>query len=263
MAKEQESVARRRPNSFQAEQSRERKHYDEAAVKRRAYRFSDLAQYSFRDRFVIRAMDLLLFALINLICLTVRWEVRGTEHLTAIHESGHRAIFTFWHACIFSAAWLWRKRGIVVMSSKSRDAEYTSRVIRRFGYGAARGSSTRGAGRALAEMAESLACGIDAAFTIDGPRGPAYVAKTGAVTLARHTGQAILPFHISSKRRLELRTWDRQQIPALFTKAIALIGEPIYVPREASEDEIRSTQEALQITLDRLRCEAEDWRRSR
>ena len=88
--------------------------------------------------------------------------------------------------CIFNATWFWRKRGIVVMSSTSRDAEYTARFIKRFGYGTARGSATRGGQRALSEMAACLLNGMDAGFTIDGPRGPAYLAKPGAVTLARH-----------------------------------------------------------------------------
>ena len=238
----------------------ERRATDGATVRRRAYQFSDLSSYSSKDRLTIRAADLFLLVSIKLICSTLRWEVRGAEHLAAIHASGHRAIFTFWHACIFSATWFWRKRGIVVMSSKSRDAEYTSRVIRRFGFGAARGSSTRGAGRALAEMSECLACGIDVAFTIDGPRGPAYVAKAGAVTLARHTGHAILPFHIAARRFFEVSSWDRQRIPSPFSRAITIVGEPIYVPRNASEDEVQSKQAALQASLDRLRAEAEEWR---
>src|SRR5215470_5187994 len=169
-------------------------------LRRRVYDFTDLSEYSFRDRIIIRAAEMLFCILIRVICVTLRWEVRGSEHLVAIHESGHRAIFTFWHTCIFGATWFWRKRGIVVMSSRSRDGEFTGRLIKRFGYGAARGSATRGAGRALAEMAECLASGIDVAFTIDGPRGPVFVAKAGAVTLARHTGQAILPFHIAARR---------------------------------------------------------------
>ena len=106
------------------------------------------------------------------------------------------------------------------MSSRSRDAEYVGRFIKRFGYGTARGSATRGGGRALAEMAECLSNDIHVGFTIDGPRGPAYVAKPGAVTLARHTGQAILAFHIAVRRAIELPSWDRLQIPLPFTRAV-------------------------------------------
>lgn len=229
-------------------------------VRRRAYEFSSLATYNFRERLVIRAADLFFYILIKLICSTLRWEVQGMKNLDSILANGNRAIFTFWHVCIFTATWMWRRRGIVVMSSQSRDGEYIARFIKRLGYGTARGSSTRGGGRALSEMSQCLENGIDVAFTIDGPRGPAYEAKTGAVTLARHTGQAILPFHVSTRRYIELPSWDRLQIPIPFTRALTLIAEPIYVARDSSDEEVADTQAALQAALDRLRAEGEAWR---
>lgn len=230
-------------------------------LRRRVYASDDLSKYTTRDRLVIRAADLFFYIVIRFICSTVRWEVRGYEHLDSIAARGRRAIFTFWHSCIFGATWFWRNRGIVVMSSISRDAEFTGRFIKRFGYGTARGSATRGSSRALAEMAGCLANGIEVAFTIDGPRGPAYIAKPGAVTLARHTGQAILPFHIAARRRVELPSWDRLAIPLPFTRALMLIAEPIYVPREATGEEIASAQASLQSALDDLRVAGEDWRK--
>ena len=210
---------------------------------------------------MIRCADLLFYIAIFIFGATIRWEVRGYDHLQSIYERGRRAIFTFWHPCIFPATWFWRKRGIVVMSSRSRDGEYIARFIQRFGYGAARGSSSRGAGRALAEMVECMENGIDVAFTIDGPRGPVYVAKDGAVTLARHTGNAILPFHIAMTRYIEAPSWDRLQIPLPFTRALMLIGEPLYVARDGREDEPKTKQASLQCTLDRLRREGEAWRK--
>lgn len=233
---------------------------DLVALRNRVYASGDLASYSRRDRLIIRAADLFFYLLIRGICSTLRWETRGLEHLASILEAGHVPIFTFWHTCILSATWFWRDRGIVVMSSVSRDAEYTGRVIKRFGYGTARGSSTRGGGRAMAEMAQCLNNGLEVAFTIDGPRGPAYEAKPGAVTLARHTGQAILPFHITLNNRVELSSWDRLTIPLPFTRALVLIAEPIYVAREANSDEVSAKQAALQSALDRLREQAELWK---
>lgn len=232
-------------------------------LRQRVYGLSDLSAYPTRDRLIIRTADLCLYFLIGVICSTLRWEVRGSEHLDSIVDSGKRPIFTFWHSCILSATWFWRKRGIVVMSSVSRDAEYTGRVIKRFGYGTARGSSTRGGGRALAEMAQCLDNGMEVAFTIDGPRGPVYRAKPGAVTLARHTGQAILPFHIATRRHVELPSWDRMKVPLPFSHALTVIAEPIYVPRAATGEQIAAAQADLQSALDKLRSEGKDWSRKR
>lgn len=229
-------------------------------LQNRVYRFDDISRYRLRERMIIRAADLSFYTLTRAICSTLRWEARGLEHLDAVLASGHRPIFTFWHVCIVSATWFWRNRGIIVMSSVSRDAEYTARVIKRFGYGTARGSATRGGGRALAEMARCLDNGMEVAFTIDGPRGPAYMVKPGAVTLARHTGQAILPFHIAARRYFEVPSWDRLQIPLPFTRAASFIGEAIYVPRGATSEEIAAKQAALQSALDGLRRDSQRWR---
>lgn len=225
---------------------------DLETLKRKCYQFDPLTGYSFRERFLIRTADLLLAFLIRIVCSTLRWEVEGLQNLDSILSNGNRAIFTFWHSNIFTATWFWRDRGIVVMSSKSRDGEYTGRLIKRFGYGAARGSSNRGAGRALAEMANCLNNGIDVAFTIDGPRGPRFIAKTGAVTLARHSGQAILPFHIEPTRFMELPTWDRMRIPWMFSRVRVGIAPPIYIAHDAPDELIQSKQAELQASLDAL-----------
>ena len=228
-------------------------------LRQRVYDINDLCASTTRDRLVIRAADLCFYLVIRAICSTLRWEVRGHEHLDSITGSGNRAIFTFWHSCILSATWFWRRRGIVVMSSVSRDADYTGRVVKRFGYGTARGSSTRGGGRALAEMAQCLENGIEVGLTIDGPRGPAYQAKPGAVTLARHTGQAILPFHIAVRSHIAVPSWDRLQLPLPFSRALMLIAKPVYVPREATGEQTAAVQADLQSTLDELRSEGESW----
>lgn len=143
------------------------------------------------------------------------------------------------------------------MTSMNRDGEAIAQCIRRFGYGAARGSSSRGGFRALAEMARDIRQGRDAAFTIDGPRGPRYVAKQGPVLLARKTGAAIFCFHISLKHKIRLKTWDEFQIPLPFTKAFIGKAAPIWVPPDATEEQVRALHQQMQETLDTLRNEGD------
>ncbi len=189
----------------------------------------------------------------------MRWECRGSDHLESIYKTGKKVIFTFWHGRIFPATWFWRKRGIVVMTSQNFDGEYIARCIRKHGYGAARGSSSRGGLKALAEMARNLRNGNDVAFTVDGPRGPRYVAKTGPVLLAKRTGDAIFCFHISMKHKIQFNNWDNSQIPLPFTRALVLMAPPIYVARDATEDEVKTSLLQVQTVLDRMRSEGDSY----
>ena len=165
------------------------------------------------------------YVVIRLLGWTMRWESVGDEHLEAIYKNGKRAIFTFWHGRIVPATYYWRRRQILVMTSQNKDGELIAHCIRRFGYGAARGSSSRGGLRALIEMAHHIRNGGDCAFTIDGPRGPRYVAQDGAVLLAHKSKAAIFCFHISMKHRIQLNSWDHFQIPCPFTRAVVLQAE--------------------------------------
>ena len=195
-----------------------------------------------------------------LIGRSLRWEVHGWENWEAATKLGKGLIYTIWHRELFSACWFWRKRGIVVMASRNFDGEYSARIGQRHGYGAARGSSTQGASRALTEMIECLRKGRDAGFTIDGPRGPRYVAKAGAVLLSKATGAAILCFHVALRRAYVFRrSWDLTQLPHPFSRAAVFIAPPIMVSPQAGEEEQASKLREVQNTLDDLGRQGADW----
>src|SRR5437588_1468005 len=219
----------------------------------RAYSFADLSSYSFKDRCLIRAADLAFFVLIKLIGRTVKFEIEGWENWEAASVQGKIPIYTFWHNCIFLSIYFWQRRRIVVMTSQSFDGEYIARFVQRFGNGAARGSSTRGATGAIVEMVRLMRAGSPTAFTIDGPKGPRYVAKMGAVLLAKKTGQPILPFTITAARFWEAKkSWDRFQVPLPFTPTRVHIASPIYVPTNADEKVLELKRDELQTALDAL-----------
>lgn len=218
----------------------------------RAYEFADLSEYSFKDRLLIRAADLAFYLLINLIGLTARFEVIGWENHEKAEADGGLPIYVFWHDRIFLTTYWWRKRKIVVMTSRSFDGEYIARFIQRFGYGAVRGSSTRGGVGAVVEMARLMRAGCTTAFTIDGPKGPRYVAKMGAVLLAKKTGHPILPVTMTLQRYWMLPSWDLFQIPKPFSRARVYVAPPIYVPADADEETLNAKRDELQRVLEEL-----------
>jgi lysophospholipid acyltransferase (LPLAT)-like uncharacterized protein len=218
-------------------------------------------QFTRWQRFQIFAATRIGYFLTWSIGRTLRWEIVGWENWQAAREAGHGIIYTFWHREICAATWFWRNRGIVVMTSQNFDGEYIARIIRKHGYGAARGSSTRGARQALSEMAHCLRRGRDAAFTIDGPRGPRFVAKQGAVILARATGAGILCFHIEPNRAYVFRkSWDLFQIPYPFTRASILIAPPIFVTPDATAAQQSEKLHQVQATLEQLQRQGAEWR---
>jgi lysophospholipid acyltransferase (LPLAT)-like uncharacterized protein len=101
-------------------------------------------------------------------------------------------------------------------------------------------------------MVRLMRAGSPTAFTIDGPKGPRYVAKMGAVLLAKKTGQPILPFTINARRFWEAKSWDRFQLPLPFTKARVVIAPPIYVPADAGDDALQAKRDELQEVLERI-----------
>jgi lysophospholipid acyltransferase (LPLAT)-like uncharacterized protein len=197
---------------------------------------------------------------VALVGRTLRWEISGWDNWEAARQAGKGLIYTFWHREIFAATWFWRKRGIVVMTSQNFDGEYIARIIQKHGYGAARGSSSRGGMRALVEMRKVMSAGRDTAFTIDGPRGPRFVAKRGSVILAKSTGGAILCFHAAVRRAFVFRrSWDQTQFPYPFTRAATFIAPPIWVSPGADEEEQANKLREVQAALDDLRRRADEW----
>ncbi|MBC8031540.1 MAG: lysophospholipid acyltransferase family protein [Pyrinomonadaceae bacterium] len=232
---------------------------DEEAIAR-AFTFADLSSYPFRKRLLIRLADIGFYTIIRLVGSTIRYEVKGWENWEAATRDNRQPIYTFWHNRIFSSIHFWQKRGIVVMTSQSSDGEYIARFIQRFGSGAARGSSTRGGTTALVEMKRLIRLGYAAAFTIDGPTGPRYVAKMGGVLLAKKTGQPILPFTITPQRYWEAKkSWDRIQAPLPFTRCLVDIAPPIFVSAKADKQELEAKRDELQAVLDELDRRGQEW----
>jgi lysophospholipid acyltransferase (LPLAT)-like uncharacterized protein len=192
------------------------------------------------------------YRLVSLLGSTLRWKAEGAERYDQILASGRRPIMAFWHGRILSATYFFRRRGIVVITSENFDGEWIAGIIERFGYGTARGSTSRGARRALLQLTRDMAAGRPAAFTVDGPRGPALVAQPGAVWLAKATGNPVLPFHIEADRSWTLNSWDRTQIPKPYATVAIAIGEPLEVPKDADAAAIDVARRSLEERLHAL-----------
>jgi lysophospholipid acyltransferase (LPLAT)-like uncharacterized protein len=219
-----------------------------------------LPKLPWQKRIQIPVIAELVYSIIRSIGPTLRFEVLGGQKVELRRIAKQPTIWAFWHRIIIPIVWYGRNRGIVVMNTTAFDGQWTRKVIERLGFGTAQGSSSRGGLRGLQVMAKRIAEGSDCAFTIDGPRGPRYVAKVGPVLLARMTGAPIMVFHVGVDRGKTIeKTWDHFLLPGLFARAIIIGGPLIYVPHDAGAEIIKAKHEEMQKALERVRDIAEGW----
>ena len=213
---------------------------------------------SISQQFKAAAIAALGTPLIEALGGTYDWRESGAQHFDEVRRQGRQPILALWHGRILSATLYFRDRGIVAMTSENFDGEWVARLMRRFGYHAARGSTSRGGTRALVQLRRDMAAGYPAAFTVDGPRGPARVVQPGAVWLAGATGNPIVPFHIEASRFWTINSWDRHQVPKPGSEVAIAIGAPIDVPAKADESAIEELRQTLEQALGRLETKALD-----
>ena len=195
------------------------------------------------------------YPLVALLGRTLTWKIDGAEHFDALMRTERAPILALWHGRILPATLYWRGRGIVAMTSENFDGEWVARLMGRFGFRAARGSTSRGGSRALVQLRRELGDGHAVAFTVDGPRGPARVAQRGAVWLAGATGHPVLPFHLEASRHWTAGSWDRAMIPRPFSTVAIVIGEA-FDAGGTSESDVEAHRQELERRLQSLerRC---------
>jgi lysophospholipid acyltransferase (LPLAT)-like uncharacterized protein len=219
-----------------------------------------LPQYPLWRRLQIPLIASAAIALVRTLGPTLRFEILGWQHPERVYASGRRCIWSFWHCGILGVLWWHRHHGVVVMNSTNFDGQWTRKLIEHLGYGTAQGSSTRGGLRGLADMARRLEEGRDVAFTIDGPRGPRFVAKPGPAMLARRTSCPIMVFHVAYEHaKTFLNTWDHFQMPRPFSRAVMAFAPPIEVPADASREVLGEKHAQMQSELERARAFADSW----
>lgn len=212
--------------------------------------------FTFQQRLLLTLIEFIGSALLWLVGRTLRYSV-------VVEEGGPPggymapAVYGFWHRCVLAATFYYRRRHIAVVTSKSLDGEYIARIIERFGFRAVRGSSSRGGARALLECHREIEQGRSVAFTIDGPRGPRYVAKPGAALLARNSGAPLIPFYVAARNPWVLNSWDRFVIPKPFSRAVMVMGRMMHVAPNADETELARIHAEYQAALERVRDTAE------
>lgn len=188
-------------------------------------------------------------------CRVVR--VEGAEHLDAVLTKSTSFVPCYWHQHqLFCGRYLLlqRSRGVKVgwLISPSVDGEIGAEIVRRFGGYVIRGSSSHTGARALRDYYQALVQDqVSPAITPDGPRGPRFKAKPGAILLAQMSGKPMLPMAYAASHAWLIK-WDKFVIPWPFARIAIAIGEPRYVPRVIDAKAMERVQAELESELKAL-----------
>lgn len=189
---------------------------------------------------------------------TCRYRREGVENYEQFWRRGKPVVFTLWHGRLLPCTHFHRQQGVVTLVSQHRDGEYITRAVRKWGYTAVRGSSTRGGLEALRELIQHLKAGRSLAITPDGPKGPREKMKPGPILMAQRGGAPIIPTVSGADRAWYFGGWDRFLVPKPFARLKIVYGEPVFVPRRADEAELLAIQEDVERRLGELMKRVEE-----
>jgi lysophospholipid acyltransferase (LPLAT)-like uncharacterized protein len=191
-------------------------------------------------------------ALIRALGATWRVRILGEEHLAGARRVSPRVVYAVWHGRMLPFAFTHRARRVHVLASEHHDGELLGRTIRYLGFGQVRGSSTRGGTKGLMALTEANRNGYDVGLTVDGPRGPRLVVKSGVVDVAKLTGAAIVPIASGSRRHRTFASWDAFELPWPLTRVVVAYGPPVVVPGDADREVLEAKRREVEDTLHRI-----------
>lgn len=223
-----------------------------SALPERSGRLRRLRRQPWYLRFEVPALGFVIWVVLWLLRWTTRFRVEGLERLERSWGAGQPVVLAFWHGRSIMLPFLYRlpleRRGdVCIMNSPHRDGEIITRALARFGIGTTRGSSSRGAVGGTLQLARALKRGTSVALVPDGPRGPAGVAKPGAIELAAASGAPLCPLAFSASPSLRLGSWDRLMLPVPGARLVCVVGEPMQFDGRRLDREAR---ERLRVELE-------------
>lgn len=180
---------------------------------------------------------------VRLLATTWRIRWRHREYLDDAHRQTGPVIYVLWHGQLLPLLYTHRKRDIAVMISEHRDGEIIARVAKSLGFRTVRGSTFKGAARALLGACREIEDGADVAVTVDGPRGPAHVVAPGSLVISQRTGAPMIPVVASASRAWRFSSWDRFMVPKPFARVTVSYGPTVGVRAGSAREAATEAQE--------------------
>lgn len=196
---------------------------------------------------------------VTILCKTLRVSLVNRSAIDELENKKQNYVLAFWHGTMLLPWYLNRNKNFAALTSKSKDGELLSKLLKHWNYYVIRGSSSVGGDVALGVMIDYAKNNTSIAITPDGPRGPSQKLKAGAVITAKKSGLPLVLVGIGYKNKKILNSWDSFQIPLFFTKAKAVFSEPIFVDSKLSYEATSAVIKKCEAELQKLQREAEKF----
>jgi lysophospholipid acyltransferase (LPLAT)-like uncharacterized protein len=197
-----------------------------------------------------------LLNLANVLCKSIRVITVNKNVIDALEAEGKNYVMVFWHGKMLLPWYLNRRKRHVALVSQSKDGELLAKLLENWGYEVVRGSSSKGGSVVLRMMIDYANNGRTIALTPDGPRGPIYKMKAGAVITAQRSKVPVVLVGIGIKRKKILKSWDKFEIPAFFSKTKVVYSNPIYFDNNMEYNETSDRIAFCEKKLNELQEEA-------
>jgi lysophospholipid acyltransferase (LPLAT)-like uncharacterized protein len=189
--------------------------------------------------------------LLTTVMRTTRDETRNDRVYEEWLRPQRAAMYLLWHGRLVPGSYHHRDHGLATLISMHRDGDYIAGVVESWGYQVLRGSSSRGGTGALRQMVRLLRAGTPIAVTPDGPRGPRQEMKLGPILAAQMAGVPVITVSAGTDRGWWFGGWDRFVIPKPFSRIRLTYADPVWIPRDLSEEGLSSVARSLEATLNR------------
>jgi lysophospholipid acyltransferase (LPLAT)-like uncharacterized protein len=216
-----------------------------------------MEKWSSADKILLWIIPRIYFWILRILALTIRKKVYHEEYPAKFWDQGQFVIGAFWHQRLLMMPFLPHKGKVGMMISQHRDGEFIARAVKLFGIDSVRGSTTRGGLGAMRGMVRFFKTGANLAITPDGPQGPKHIVQMGLIELARLTSAPIIPLAYSASCKKVFNSWDHFILPLPFCRVAYMWGEPIFVPRHLSKEELEEKRLFVQDRLRRITEEAD------
>jgi lysophospholipid acyltransferase (LPLAT)-like uncharacterized protein len=222
---------------------------------------TDEPKFTLLQCLVLAVVPRVVWALLWVVSRTWRFEVIAAEGVVPVlfGEKPGPEIYCFWHQCVLPCTVYFRCSYSTILISRSFDGELITRILKMFGFGAVRGSSSRGAREGLLGLTRVIENGDTAIFTADGPRGPIYQTKMGPIKLAQITSAPIGCFHLEPEHAWTMSSWDRFLVPKPFTRIVVSWGPWTRVPADLPAEEFEVKREELNAAIECARLRALEY----